>query len=176
MEVRQPPPLLSLVHTKVKWFSKTVKKFGSLYHFLDCVRCFWWIFACTVYHSSIHTLSFLEMKVLRLFICHVSFIYIWLVISEFSYLKCFRTSRKYQYRLLLGGFLSITPRNVVKLVWNFWPVMLHKVMRQMFDSFYSILKKWSKLVKKNWFSCSFLEVFCLQPLMPDEICPNLLRN
>ena len=38
------------------------------------------------------------------------------VFLEFSYFKCFCTSRKFQFKLLLGGFLDITPRNMVKLV------------------------------------------------------------
>ena len=128
--VRQPPPLLSLVNTKVTWYFNTVKKvripiaFSELLKMLKwrfCYFCgiFWRIFACALCFPSIHIFIFFEMKVLRWYICDVSFIYIWLVISDFSYFRCFRTSRKYQFRLLLSDFVDITSRNVVKLVWNF---------------------------------------------------------
>ena len=60
-----------------------------------------------------------KWKVLRWYISHASFIYFWLVIPEFSYFKSFLSSWKYLCRLLLGGFLDVTPRNVVKMVWNF---------------------------------------------------------
>ena len=95
-------------------FSKLLKMLKCrFYHFHGT---FWRIFPCALCCSSIHTLNFLEVKVLNWYICHVSFIYIWLVISEFSYFKYFLTIRKYQFRLLLGAFLYMTPRNVVKLV------------------------------------------------------------
>ena len=60
-----------------------------------------------------------KWNVLRWYISHASFIYFWLVIPEFSYFKSFLSSWKYLCRLLLGGFLDVTPRNVVKMVWNF---------------------------------------------------------
>ena len=116
---------------------------------------FWPIFACALCRLSIHTLIFLEIKVLWWSIYHVSFIYIWLVILEFPYFKCFCTSRKYQFRLLLGVFLDITSQKRGQIGLKFWPVMLCKVMRQILDSFYSILEKWSKMVQKSDFLAHF---------------------
>ena len=40
--------------------------------------------------------------------------------------------------------------------------------------FYS--KEMVKTGPKIWFSGSFLEVFCLHPIMYDELSPNLLPN
>ena len=47
------------------------------------------------------------------------FIYAWFLVLEFWNFKCFNASRKYNFRLLLDGFLDVTYWNVVKCVWNF---------------------------------------------------------
>ena len=83
-----------------------------------------------------------KWKVLRWYISHASFIYFWLVIPEFLYFKSFLSSWKYLCRLLLGGL-------------KFWPVMQCKAMHQIFDRFYSILKKRSKLGQKTDFLAFF---------------------
>ena len=57
-------------------------------------------------------------KVFRRYISRPSFIYVSFVVPEFSNLKCFRTSRKYLFWLLLGNFLEVTPLNVFKFVLN----------------------------------------------------------
>ena len=70
----------------------------------------------------IHSLTpscFGKLKVFRWYISGPSFIYAWFVVLEFWNFKCFNTSRKYNFRLLLGGFLEVTHWNMVKLVWNF---------------------------------------------------------
>ena len=58
-------------------------------------------------------------KVFRRYISGPSFIYVSFAVLEFSNFTCFRTSRKYHFRLLLGGFLEVTLWTVVKLVLNF---------------------------------------------------------
>ena len=45
--------------------------------------------------------------VLSWYICHVSFIYIWLLVPKFSIWKCFGNCRKHHFRLVLGGFLAL---------------------------------------------------------------------
>ena len=70
-------------------------------------------------HPPAHSMqrSFLcKWKVLRWYICHASFIYIWRVIFKFSYFKRFFSSWKYHFRLFLGDFLDVTPWNLVKMV------------------------------------------------------------
>ena len=66
-----------------------------------------------------------------------------------------RTSTKYQFRLLLGVILDITTE-----MWSKWFEILtedatQKKMHHILDSFYSILKKWSKLVQKFDFLAHF---------------------
>ena len=58
-------------------------------------------------------------NVFRWYISGPSFIYVWFVVLELWKFKCFRTSKKYNFRLLLGSFLDVTHWNVVKFVWNF---------------------------------------------------------
>ena len=68
-------------------------------------------------HPPTHSMqrSFLcKWKVLRWYICHANFIYTWRVIFKFSYFKRFFSSWK--YRLFLGGFLDVTPQNLVKMI------------------------------------------------------------
>ena len=60
-----------------------------------------------------------KWNMLRWYISGISFIYMWHVILEFWYLKCSLSSKKYHFRLLLAGFLGVTPGNVKNLVWNF---------------------------------------------------------
>ena len=69
-------------------------------------------------HPSIHTLNFGIWNVLRWYMSGQSFIYVRLVVSEFSNFKCFHTSWKYNFRPLLDNLLNVTPRIVVKFVWN----------------------------------------------------------
>ena len=72
--------------------------------------------------SPTHLLTpscFRILNVFRWYISGQSFIYVWFVVLEFWNLKCFHTSRKYNFRLFLGGFLDVTHWNVVKFVWNF---------------------------------------------------------
>ena len=150
-------------------FSKLLKMLKWQFSYFH--RIFWQIFACVLCRPSIHTLIFWEMNVLS----HVSFIYVWLVISEFSYFKCFCTSRKYQFRLVLGVFLNMIPE-----MWSNWFKTFTSDAKQSNASdirqflFYS--KEVVKTGPKIWFSGSFLEVFCFRPLTPDELCPNLLPN
>ena len=55
-------------------------------------------------------------KVLRWYISGPSFMCAWFIVPEFSNLKWFRRSRKYNFRLTLGSFLAITPQNGVRYV------------------------------------------------------------
>ena len=59
------------------------------------------------------------LKVFRWCISGTSFIYVWFAVHKFWNFKCFHTSRKYNFRLLLVGFIDVTHRNVVKFIWNF---------------------------------------------------------
>ena len=96
---------------------------------------------------------FWKWNVLRWYICNVSFIYIWLVLSKFSIYKCFGNCRKDNFRLLLGGFLTLAPPN-----------SNDKVMHQICNCFYWTIKKWSKLSQKTGFLAHFQRFFNYTPL------------
>ena len=86
------------------------------------------------------------LKVFSRYIYGTSFIYISFEVQMFWSFKCLHTSRKYNFRLLLGMFfLDVTHWNVIKFVWNF------NVMHQASDGFYFIRKKELKLNQKNNF-------------------------
>ena len=59
------------------------------------------------------------LKVFRRYISGLSFIYFWFVVLKFWNFKCFHTSRKFNFRLLLVGCSDATHWYVVKFVWNF---------------------------------------------------------
>ena len=66
------------------------------------------------------TPSFFDIwKVFRWYISGSSFIYAWVVVPKFLNFKCFHSRRKFDFRLLLGGFLYVTSWNVVKFIWYF---------------------------------------------------------
>ena len=52
------------------------------------------------------------------YIIVLSFISIAFVVAKLRIIKCFPTSKNYHCRLLLGGFLILTPPNAVKFFWN----------------------------------------------------------
>ena len=114
-------------------------------------------------------------KLFRRYISGSSFIYVSFVVPEFSNFKCFRSSRKYHFRLLLS-FFGDNPLECGQICFKFCLPMQCKVMHQIFDSFYSILKKWSKLGEKTDFLAHFLEIFSLHTLTPYHLGPNLLPN
>ena len=55
---------------------------------------FWWFFGYTHHLANHWQPHFFGKKVLRWYISHVSFTYIWLIVTDFSIGKCFRTCRK----------------------------------------------------------------------------------
>ena len=114
------------------------------------------------------------LKVFRWYKYSPSFIYVWLIIVlEFWNFKCFHTSRKYSFRLLLGGFLDVTHWNVVKFVLNFDQC---NVMHQEYGGFYFVLKKHLKLSQKTDFLAHFERFLVYAPFTPCELHPNLLPN
>ena len=106
---------------------------------------------------------FCKWKVLRWYIYHVSFIYIWILVPEFSNFNFFRTSKKYHFRLLLGSFWGLTPPN--RVIWNLWPMMQCKLMHSICNGFYCIYRKWSKLNQKTWFFLAHFEWFLVYTLL-----------
>ena len=67
------------------------------------------------------------LNVFRWYIPGPSFIYVWFVVLEFWNFKCFHTNKKYNFRVLLGGFLDVTSWNVV---WsNLFEILTSDTMR-----------------------------------------------
>ena len=116
-----------------------------------------------------------KLKVLGWYISHASFIYIWLVIPEFSYFKSFVSSWKYLCRLLLGGFLDVTPQNLVKIISNLNQLCNASWCIRHVTFFILFLKSTWNWAKKPIFDF-FSEVF--RPLPPTlfRSQPNFLPN
>ena len=126
-----PSPSSSYVNARVRWLWMAVKIPFSLALselVLDDAKfeilLISWHFLVVLWMQSLpaHLLILLCFGILKVFRWHIygpSFIYVWLVVLEFLNLKCFHTSREYNFRLLLGAFLDVTDWNVVKFVWNF---------------------------------------------------------
>ena len=142
--LRSPPPCMggggltpssfsSCISAKVRWLWIAVKKspylalaFSKLV--LDDVKVeilliswhfvvIFWLWPQPPIHWHPHFFGIL--KVLRWYTSEPSLIYIWYIVLEFWIFKCFYTSRKYNFRLLLVGFLDLTHWNVIEFVWNF---------------------------------------------------------
>ena len=130
-------------------------------------------FGCTLTYPFIDTLIFGILKVFSWYISGTSFICVWFAVHEFWSFKSFQTRRKYNFRLLLGGFLGVTHWNVVKFVLNFhqWCSATSCIKHV---SFYFILKKTWNWAKQ--FSGSVWEVFGLLLFTTYELHPDLLPN
>ena len=112
-----------------------------------------------------------KWKVLRWYIYQASFIYIGFVVPQFSMFKCLPTSRKYHFRLLLGGLLPITSPNLIKFVWNFHHWCNSKQCIKYVSFFHFIQKKWSKLGQKANFVAYFERFFVYILLRPVIYAP-----
>ena len=81
---------------------------------------FWWVFYAPLTRPFIDTLNFWWIKVhIWWYISRLNFIYVWFVVPKFSNFKRIRSSRKVDFRQLLGGFLTILPPTAVKFFWDF---------------------------------------------------------
>ena len=109
------------------------------------------------------------------YIIVVSLIQIAFVVAKLLICKCFRGTRKVDFRLLLGGFLGITLPNAVGLSWNLdqWCSAKQSIICNSF--FYLVLKIPRKEAKKPFFWL-FSEVFPPRPSMPYGPRPNFLPS
>ena len=126
-----PPPSSIYVNARIRWLWMAVKNYFPFsiiwigfrwcegwdsVNFMEFSDGFW------MRPPSTHLLTpsrFGILKVFRWYISGLSFIYVWSVVLEFWNFRCFHTSRQYNFRLLLGGFLNVTQWNVAIFVWNF---------------------------------------------------------
>ena len=107
-----------------------------------------------------------KWKVLRWYICHaVSFT------SDLHISKVFLVAESTISGCFQVVFFGCNPPKCGQSGLKFWQVMECKAMHQVYDSFYSILKKRSKFDQKNWFSGSFLEFFHYALLRPSSYAP-----
>ena len=158
------PFLLSIIWAGFRWCeSRDSLKFMALSGgFMDAAPT----------RPFINTLMFCIFKVFRWYTSGPSFTYVWFLVLEFLDLKCFHTTRKYNFRLLLSVFLNVTHWNVLKFVClEFWPVMQCIVIHQAFDGFHFILKKHLKLSKKIDFLAHFERFLVYAFLRPMSYTP-----
>ena len=127
MGVKALPLSSSYVNARVRWSWMTIKNpllfsivwvwVGFRWYAKVKILLIWWQFLVAFWlrPPPTHLLTpscFGIWKVFRWYISGPSFIYVWFVVLEFWNFKCFHTSRKYDFRLLLGGFL------LLKNTWN----------------------------------------------------------
>ena len=62
--------------------------------------------------------------------------YVWYAVFEFSNVKCFHSSRKYDFWLLLGCFFGHNSPRCGQILLKFWPIMQCKVLNQICDGFW----------------------------------------
>ena len=130
---RSPPPTRAgdtplfhcLISNKVKLLKISLKKIPTFIAFskvslgdvkveILLISCYFLVFIC-MRPSPAYSLTssfYGKQKVLRWYISGQGFIYVWYPVATFLTFKCFHSSRKFDFRLLLGGFLAITPSNV----------------------------------------------------------------
>ena len=81
------------------------------------------------------------------------------------------SSRKYHFRLLLGGFLDVNPRNKIHSVWILTGDEIQFNASDIWQ-FLFYCKEFVKIGPTTWFFGSFWQVFCLHSLTPHELRPN----
>ena len=96
--------------------------------------------------------------------------------SQVFKFQIFSWQQKVPLQTACGWFLGGNPLEFGHICFKFCLPEQCEVMHHIFDSFYSTVKNWSKLGQKNWFSCSFLEVFRLRPVTPYGLRPISLPN
>ena len=119
---------------------------------------------------------FCKWMVLRWYIYHVSFIYIWLVIPEFHISKVFVPAES----LFIGCFWVVFWMYPPEM-WSKWfEILTNDAMQSNAPDIWQLLFYSKEMVKtgpKHWFSGSFWEVFrLLHPLTPYDLRPNLQPN
>ena len=100
-----------------------------------------------------------------MYICHVSFIFIWLTL-KFSICKSFCNCREHHFRLLLGVFFALpnSPKYIVNLVWNFdqWCNTKQCISSDMFVLmvlFLELQNNYKHLVNSPWYIPGFQMLF-----------------
>ena len=134
---------------------------------------FFVFFDVSPFHPFIYTLIFW-------FMIGIQEVNIWakfhscLICSSWVFkFQMFLYQQKIPFQAASGWFFGDNPLECGQISFKFCLPMQCEVMHQIFDSFYSISKKWSKLGEKNFFSGSFL-AFRLHPPTPYELQPNFL--
>ena len=75
--------------------------------------------------------------------------------SQVFKFQMFSCQQKASFQAASGRFFGGNPQECGQICFKFWPPMQSKVMHDIFDSFYSVLKKWSKLDQKTDFLAYF---------------------
>ena len=120
-------------------------------------------------------LDFGKRKLLRWCIYHVTFIYIWLIIPEFSNFKCFHTSRKYHFRVPSGWFFGRKNLKWCQIRLKFWPVTIQSNAS---NTWRFLFHSWKTLEteQKNLFLAHFERFFADAFLRPTIYAPTFLSK
>ena len=133
---------------------------------------FFVFFDVSPFHPFIYTLIFW-------FMIGIQEVHIWakfhsclICSSRVFKFQMFLYQQKVPFQAASRWFFGGNPLECGQICFKFCLPMQCKVMHQIFDSFYSISKKWSKLgEKKKRFSGSFLELFVYTLLHPMSYDP-----
>ena len=117
-------------------------------------------FSTTPSYALRRTTQFLaKWNVSWRYIIVVSFISIAFVVAALWIFKCFRRTTKVDFRLLVDGFLDITPPNAVGLFLKFGPVMQCKAKYDMWYCFWYSPENSKKRSQKTNFLAFFQRFF-----------------
>ena len=112
-------------------------------------------------HLFIYTLIFWYMKGIQEVHIWAKFHLCLICSSRVFKFQMFSYQQKVPFQAASGWFFGGNPLECGQISFKFWPPMQCKVMHHIFDSFYSILKKWSKLGQKTDFLAHFYALLCL---------------
>ena len=176
-------------NNKVKQLRITLKKSRPSQYFVNCyqVKVEILLILCPFWGG------FLDAPLFRTFICNLiawymegtQEVYIWakfhvcVICSSRAFkFQIFSQQQKVPFQAASWWFFFYTynPLECGQICFKFCLPMQCEVIHQIFDNFYSISKKWSKLGQKTDFLAHFLEVFSLHSLTPYGLHPNNLPN
>ena len=109
-------------------------------------------------HPFIYTLIFWYMKGIQEVHIWAKFHLCLISSSRVFKFQMFSYQQKVPFQAASGWFFGGNPLECGQICFKFWPQIQCKVMHDIFDSFYSILKKWSKLGQKTDFLAHFQRI------------------
>ena len=100
-------------------------------------------------------LFFSKWKVSWRYVSMVSFISIAFVVAKLWMFKCFPSSKKCHFWVLLGGFLAITPPQCSQILFKFGTVIQINILHHIYYDFWDSAENLKKLPQKPHFVVGF---------------------